>query len=480
MKLPKITIEHLWIILIIGTVFGYVCTVPVDEIDFWHYLKAGEFMMTSHKFIDKDIFSFTMLNQSYVNFHWASQVIYYLLYSAGGLYLIEFIHALIITASFILLFFLAKERTENIRIASASLFITFMLSATNFSLRPQSFSILFFVLTMYLLHKRILWAIPLLILIWTNVHAAFLLGLILILIEWVCSIKNIKSIFNSPFLYTLITSFLTTLLNPSGIGLYKSVFAVESVSRKVSYITEWETPSIHDTTGLLFYAALILLFVLLNISKAKLNRKDLLTFLIFSFLALSCLRSVVWWALIMTPVFAEVLGKVFKKGGLPNSGTSLPFVNFIIVLVFTLYLTGCIPWLKVNNPFLPASKRLLINDDTPLEIANFIKENHKIKNIFNDYSWGSYFIWALRNDQKVFYDPRCAIFPQKVISDYLLITGGDYSWESLLKYYRVDALALSKNEQNELILLVKASADWKKVYEDKLGIVFLKQTKRIG
>ena len=282
----------------------------------------------------------------------------------------------------------------------------------------------------------------------------------------------IKSAINSPFLYTLIISFLATFINPSGVGLYKSVFTVEAISRKVSHITEWETPSIHETTGLLFYVTLILLFVLLSVSKVNLKKKDLVTFLIFSLMALSCLRSVLWWALIMAPVFADILGTVVKKDSLLKSDTGSPLVNFIIVLVFLLYLTGCIPWLKVNNPLLPDSKRLLINNDTPVLMADFIKSNHNIKNIFNNYSWGSYFIWALRNDEKVFYDPRCAIFPQKVISDYLLITSGDYSWESLLKYYGADTLVLSKDEQSELISLVSASANWKKIYEDKLGIVF--------
>ena len=476
MRFYNLKIEHLWILLTLGTCFGYVCTQPLDQIDFWHYMKAGQVMSLSKSILDRDIFTFTIQNKPYINMHWASQIFYYFVYRIGGISLIEFLHATLVGVSFTLLYMLLKQRSRSLYIACIVTFFTFILSSTNFTLRPQGFSILFFTITLYLLKNKKLWFIPLLMVLWTNFHAAFVLGLILIAIEWIGESSSLKLIFKSSYFYTLLLASLATLINPWGFKIYKGVFSVESISRSVGKVTEWQTPSFHEWTGFCFYLALILLISLLNIKKLHLNKTDLCTFIFFTIFAFTSIRCIIWWAIATSPLFADALKEIVKvKNTKDNKSKNLWFLNWAIALVFCGYLITCLPWFKTQNLLLPVDKRQLINPDTPILISREISKNPNIKRIFNNYSWGSYFIWTNRDDQKVFYYPRVEIFSKEIINDYFLVSNGFYLWEDILRRYNVDTIATSKEEQGELIPLVKASSHWKNVYEDKLGIIFIRK-----
>ncbi len=467
-KFPKLMIEHLWVLLTLGACFGYLCVQPVDQLDFWHYLKAGDVMLCSHKFLTVDQFTFTIQGMKYINVHWLSEILYSIFYRLGGIQLIILVHAIVVTSSFGLLLLVVNDKVKDLRISSFAVFIAFILSSTNLTLRPQSFSILFFILTLYLLKRKCLWLIPFVILLWTNVHAAFMLGLVLIGIEWITSLK--RSLF-----IVLLISFLTTLCNPYGYKFYQLVFSVEAVSRKLCHISEWETPSFHEPTGLRFYLALLVLVALHNFRKTRLSWNDLLIFLFFTASAFSSLRTILWWSIISAPLFAVAIKEVMPvKTTISTPSRITTFANWCIVILFCGYLISFLPWVKAINPILPKNKKLLLVEDTPVLISEKLKNISSIHNIFNDYSWGSYFIWALRNDQKVFYDPRAAIFPPKVLSDYFKVSNGDRDWQEVLENYKVDALVLNKEQQEQLISQVLISNKWKQIYEDKLGYIFVR------
>ena len=83
-------------------------------------------------------------------------------------------------------------------------------------------------------------------------------------------------------------------------------------------------------------------------------------------------------------------------------------------------------------------------------------------------------MWILRDDQKIFITPWLSVFSKEVIRDYLRISNCYSTWSEVLSKYKVDTLALSKDEQLELISQVNSSSGWKKIYEDKLGVIFKK------
>lgn len=484
MRLRNFSIEHLWALAVLGSCFGYVSTLPVDQYDFWHYLKAGQWMVQSRRVLDHDLFAFTISSLPFVNIHWGSQVLFFVVYRLGGVPLLAFGHACLITAAFALVYIVAMNRSHNLRIAAAATFIAFLGAVTNLALRPQGFSIFFFGAILWLLevrHTRSRWLIPIIMLLWANIHGAFVVGLVLVGLDWVGGLpqqRNGLSLLqraNPVGLTTLVASVAATMVTPWGLRLYPSVLNVEAASR-ASLITEWDPPSLHEPTGVIFFAALLGLVVLQQLRKNPWDRRDLLAFIVFTMLALKEQRAVAWWAMAMSPIFAEALRDRFVMGERKApAGSNLWGWNVAIAGLFVIYLVGCLPWTKAQNPWLPAIKKQLIAADTPIRLTGVLAENKEARRIFNNFSWGGYFIWELREDQKVFFDPRVLMFPETVMGDYLLITNGYALWQDLLDHYRVDTLALGKEDQPLLIPLVKRSAQWRLTYEDDQGMIFSKR-----
>ncbi len=487
MRLRKFSIEHLWALAVLGSCFGYVSTLPVEQYDFWHYLKAGQWMLHSHRVLDHDLFAFTIPSLPFVNIHWGSQILFYGVYLLGGIPLMAFFHACLVTAAFALVFLAAVRRSHNLRIATAATFIAFLGSVTNLALRPQGFSILFFGVILWLLevrHTRSRWLIPIIMLLWANVHGAFIVGLVLVGLDWLGCLPqqgselSLRERVNPAALATLLAGAAATLVTPWGVRLYPSVFSAEAVSR-ASFITEWDPPSLHEPTGFIFFTALLGFVVLQQFRKNPWNRRDLLTFTVFTVLALKEQRAVVWWAMAMSPMIAEALRDLFVRSERKSPVGSNPWGwNVVIAGLFLIYLAGCLPWTKAQNPWLPAIKQQLIAADTPIRLTEALAENKEAHRIFNNFSWGGYFIWELRDDQKVFFDPRVLMFPETVMGDYLLITNGYALWLELLDHYRVDTLALGKEDQHLLIPLVKRSPQWKLTYEDDQGMIFSRRGRK--
>lgn len=474
MKLFNLKVEHLWVLIVLGACFGHVCIQPVDHLDFWRYLKGGEIMFNTHQILDKDIFTFTIFNEPSINLHWASGLYYYLIYRIGGIPLVVFMHAVLVTTSFSFILLTLVMRGAGLRLASVITFFAIIISSTNFTVKPQVFSLLFFSMTIYFLQTRKYFIIPFIVLLWTNLHAGFVIGLILVGIEWLGNLKSIKDCFRSILFYVLVISFLLTFINPWGPGFYSGVFEAESISR-FGRVLEWESPSFHESTGRMFFISLILLISLQNLRKINWNKKDLLTFIIFTLFAFRSLRYVIWWAIVVTPLFVDILKGILPIQPIkPSTQNSVPIFNSFIAVLFLLYLGGCLPWLKAYNPLLPKDAYLLLNPDTPVAIGNKLNSYPEVKKIFNSYSWGDYFCYSNQGDRRIFYDSRVSIFPKKIIQDYFLISGGYYDWEKIVEKYNVDTLALSRKDAWELILLAKSSPHWKQVYEDKLGYIFLK------
>lgn len=475
MNFKCLKVEHLWVIATIGTCFAYTCLLPIEQYDFWHYLKTGEITFHTHKLVDKDIFTFTVFDKPYINLHWLSQIIYYTIYKIGDLELLAFIHALVITISFLIIFLIALHEVQNLKIASWVTLISFFLSISNFALRPQTFSILFFALIFYLLKKDKLFYIPFIFLLWVNTHGGFVFGLVLLTAYWLGTITIDEKYHHSPkHLKVLILSALTTLFTPWGLKLYPTLLNAES-QNLASIVSEWAPPSLRETTGLLFFTSLIGLVILQNFSKTKWSKTEFITFLVFTILALRSQRSVIWWAIITVPIFANSLSGVnlFAKISKSKEETNSR-LNLILVVIFFIYITLCLPWTKLHNPLLPELKRNLISLDTPVLISNEVRKLSYAKRIFNSLGWSSYFMWSIRDDQKLFITPWFSIFPKNIINEYFLVSNGYSDWEDILNKYKIDTLVLSKNDQALLIPLATKSKHWKQLYEDSLGIIFVK------
>jgi hypothetical protein len=79
--------------------------------------------------------------------------------------------------------------------------------------------------------------------------------------------------------------------------------------------------------------------------------------------------------------------------------------------------------------------------------------------------YGSYMIWALYPEQKVFVDPRVELYPLEMWEDYASITRG-IDVQELLAKYDIDCVMLDETRQPRLAETMPELSGWQLTYED--------------
>src|SRR5438552_4004511 len=107
--MPRLRIEHLWLglprVLVVWISFGH----PLQLLDFWWHLKAGEIIVTSGSIPRTDLFSFTAAGKPFVLQSWLAEVLFYGGYRLGGLPLLVALNTALLVAALVPVYLLCQE-----------------------------------------------------------------------------------------------------------------------------------------------------------------------------------------------------------------------------------------------------------------------------------------------------------------------------------------------------------------------------------
>ena len=171
-----------------------------------------------------------------------AEVIYYGTYLAGGLALVVALNAMLLVAALLPVYHLCRQATDWVKLSVVSALLPAILLLYFGSVRSQVFSFALFsafywVLSQYHQRKRnLLWTLPLMMILWVNLHGAFVLGLGLIALFLCCDALRRFVYEDRPDTLSyrelgglgliLILTVLTTLVNPETYRIYSYVRAV--------------------------------------------------------------------------------------------------------------------------------------------------------------------------------------------------------------------------------------------------------------
>src|ERR1039457_832880 len=156
----------------------------------WH-IRTGEWIVANGWGPLHDVFSFTKPGAPWYAWEWLSDVLFAKLYALGGLQAVVIFAILLISATFGALFLLLRRKANPI-VAIAVTVITVAASSIHFLARPHLFTLLFLVVfyaaleqvrdgRTRLLGVPILAALPVVSIVWTNLHGGFFVGALMIL-----------------------------------------------------------------------------------------------------------------------------------------------------------------------------------------------------------------------------------------------------------------------------------------------------------
>lgn len=473
------TLDHVWLAAALAVVLIRALAWPIVPSDFWWQLAYGRWIVENGSIPAVDYFSYTRAGEPYFDQPWLAQIIMYWIYRIGGAALSLVALAALLGLTYAMLLRLCVRVSGTVRLSAALVILSLPVAMTNWSMRSQAFAVPLFVAYLAVLldwrNRRLaapgvrgghrLWLLPLLMLVWVNVHGSFVLGGALIALVFAGELLAIViggrdeavTSLKSLFAWGVVTA-AAVLLNPSGPGVFRYVLGLLGNPAVQGIVEEWRAPAAGTLVGNLFfvYAAVVAAAALFG--RRRPDAVDLLTLAAFFWLALGGERHVIWFALVSLPFLARQaasFGRTEQGVGVRQGRRSLNLA-FLGALAFAVVLA--LPPVK-QQLSLPPQLRGLVSADTPVETVAFMRdEERRPERLFHTETTGSYLMWAAP-EQKVFLDARVQLYPLHQIQDHMRLSAG-VAADSLLAAYAIDGLLLDDERQAGLLHWTRGSANW--------------------
>ncbi|EKE02821.1 MAG: hypothetical protein ACD_20C00328G0014 [uncultured bacterium] len=466
--------------------------IPVPDFDLWARLAVGSLFFQTGGVLPHDIFAYSITKPTWVDHEWGTGVLFYSLTRCFGDLGIFVLKGILIFAIFILIYKVIRLNQDKFNNAFYFLLIGFTLYPSIAStVRSQIFTFFFFALWIYLLERvrrgenRLLWILPITMIIWANMHGGFLAGLGLLFIYAVGELLNRKN----PLKYfgILALSSMATLINPYGIKYWHYILEATTLNR-IGFI-EWQPISLtgpfHNILGMQihvlsgFFIFILLTVIVAFIAFIKRYNTDwvkILLALITLYMALKHQRHVVFFVLAMSGLMYSHFAYMFNwlveqiKDRLGDKSLIIPSFSFKIgVLALIIYLSSLI---------YPIPTKFIVSPAVyPVGSLEFIKQNNLSGNLAITYNWGSYALWKLYPQCRVLIDGRYEeVYPNDM---YLLALkfsehiGND--WAKFLNVFHTDIIVAPKSAYKPVDLL--SLENWKPVYEDQVSVVLVPKDK---
>jgi len=459
--------------------------------DLWGHIKFGEEIYNSKSFVRYDRYSYTPGLKTWLNHEWLSEVIFYLIYrflGSFGLVLFKIIIGLLIT--FMLWKMILARTNFPWEVVPVLLILSISVISFGFAIRPQIFTYLFFTIFIYGFYsfkqgkKTLLLLLPILMILWTNLHGGFLAGIGLLFIYLVAEFASKSRVFKKGFQHPIDNlklkvllaifslSILTTLINPYFINLWSFLFKTLPQSRP--HIWEW-LPANLDLLlidNVLHYFILLLVSIfLIFTSRAKIPFSELCLFLSTLILSLKHTRHIPFFGIVAISILPSYLEHLIltKKRKLISLLNKINIIFLCIVSASLIY-EGVF---KRGRDFF---KIRIEKYYYPIREVQFIKENNFEGNLLADFDWGEYCIWKLYPRCKIFIDGRYkTVYPREIINEFFNFLYAKKGWEDFLGKYPHHWILIGKF--HPVAKFLYTHKDWMMVYnlEDSPAILLVKK-----
>ncbi len=445
---------------------------PTTDPDLGWQIRCGEEIWQRHSLCSVNRFTVLLKDYSWPNHYWLYQAMVFPLYKLGGFGGLTIFNALLMSLAF-LFFYLAIKNYLWEKILAAGLIIFWGWGVFSSGLRSQLFSFFFSCLILFLstkLRQKTFWAaiLPLIILVWANVHGgSVILGLILLFFllthQAVYQPKKIPL-----FIFVYLMSLSFTLFNPFGVAIYQDAWRHFAGVNLAGLIAEWVPPSPLAWWSILLSALGLSLLVLLRPQKRE-NLFWLLLLFPFVILALKARRNVpFYWLIWFYILFKQSLIKdIWLK-------KEVIFLMFFVFFFFGLFLR--LP-LTIHTNLSLTNYCQDSNLSYPCGAVNFLRQQAPA-NVFNRYEWGGFLLWQLP-EFNFFVDGRMPAWEtpshKSPYTIYLEILQTQPGWENTLKEYNISWILISPGTFMDLLLRPEPQKyGWQEAYRDQVSVIYQK------
>ena len=462
-------------ILVIGILT--LCTVffskPTDIVnaDLGRHIINGQVFLEKGWPITTNFYSYTNTHFPVINHHWATGVLFYLIYQLSDFQGLALFYIAIILTTLVLIISISRKQNGLLTTAIVTL-LALPLLYYRTDIRPEGLSYLFIALYLYFLNKtppeklqkKHIIFIAILQIFWTNLHIFFAFGPLLVILWQLQNFNSYKKTWALPA-----ATCLACVINPAFI---QGALVPLTIFHNYGYmLAENQTLffMINRTHNPIFtYTIVYMSLVAISFIPIRHIKKPfwkLSQIIIFGTLALSAVRSIPIFGLISIPIFAQNLTYIKSRRLLTACLIGLVLITLSIPLQYF-----CI-W----------KQPLTIGiTDCQQEAAHFFKYYQLKGPIFNNYDNGSYLIFHLYGQEKVFVDNRPEAYPSAFFKTYEALQRDETTWQDALKEYQFNTIFFDRRDMTEWAqpFLIKRLQDpeWAPVYVDTASIILVRRT----
>jgi hypothetical protein len=312
--------------------------------------------------------------------------------------------------------------------------------------------------------KRFL--LPVIMVLWVNLHGGFLLGLIIIGIfggtallrrDWV----NFK-------IYSLagVGCFIATFINPLGWHIYEGLATVLGHFSQ-AYITEWWSYYWNITMpGSIPGIIYILIFIAFELGyRGFCPIESRLLSWFFLFLGLFQFRYMAFFFLFSTVPFALHLSRL-----LPKQPTNFRIEKLLLVAGTIAACALPLAYIQIN-PALGLPQMLSEPD------VLYLKTHFSHARLLNHWNYGGILIFRNRGSIPVFVDGRAATaYPDALLRDYFKLAQleiNETAWDTVIEKYQIDTVLWVKAHE-ELRQFLVGKRGWKEAYAGLYASIYVK------
>jgi hypothetical protein len=498
-------------VALLSLIFAYLSLLPLWHTDVWAHAKYGEWYWT-HKSTPpvEPLSPYSDKETPFANVAWLSQVTYYGLYELGsaiaggdaesrlhgGAEAIRSFHLLVLLGRFTFLWLALRRFGGSWAWASLGVVLYLMALRQEVAVqRPQSFGVFFLMVVLYVLSapalsRRAMIALPLVFLVWANMHGTFVVGLAVMglhglgrLIERGPRDPDVHRLF-----VTGILCGLATLVNPHGPWLYKHVFAF-SGHPNLKSMTEWFPMQVTSPEARPYLMSLVLLVFVWSLGKRKVGAAGWLVVLPFAAWPWFQVRALLWWWGIAVWLLARLgPGLADRFPNLPRfeeGEANWPRARTAIVLAAIAALF--FPPIRGLLPGVPHDLDHTVAAGTPWRLALELKAEPADEGrwmpelrsairqyfpdgryqgaIFSSETQGDFLIWALPADLPVMMFTHAHVFGPEYWEACRDAKSANPGWREFLARHRANLIVAESDSHEELAAELRKDPDWHVVHD---------------
>ena len=458
-----------WALLLASSAL-YFFTINEADNDLWGHILFGREMVAAGVIPRIATHTYTAAGQSWVNHEWLAQVILVAVYKAAaspGLLLLKFTLA---AATSLLLLGAMRAHTESVSAWGLTGLLTIAVLARGFAVRPQIFTYCGIALILAVLdhyqrgQRHALWFVPLLFILWTNLHGGFVLGLAILGLFVVSELIRLRTVVVGPLL-ALISGAGVTMLNPYGPRLL--IYVWHELTR-AHPITEWQ-PAAVSPSQFAFFAMLLLFAATVPFTqRAGEHGWRLIVAAAGAWLALRHARHTPVFALCAAAPLAAQLEHA-TRWLVGRTAFQLHAVSRRVIAAGMLALVAVQFGLTASRWRRDGLQIVYAPAEYPVAAVRALQHVEAPFNLAVPLDWGEYVLWFLAPHANVSLDGRFAtLFPAEVVTDNFNFFSGTSGWRRLIDAYPTDAALVPVGSPCPIGTL----PDWHVVFRSSVALVY--------